>query len=59
MLLIERKVDRFDASEVVLEIGLIICSLTLLTRKKLFWYSGIGLGAVGFVVMLSGFFMRG
>ena len=59
MLLVERKVDRFDASEVILQIGLIICSLTLLTRKKLFWYSGTGLGILGFVVMLTGFFMRG
>jgi len=59
MALVERKVDRFDASEVILEIGLIICSLTLLTRKKLFWYSGTLLGAAGFVVMLTGFFMRG
>lgn len=54
-----RKEDRFDASEVILEIGLIICSLTLLTRKKIFWYSGIGLGIVGLVVMLTGFLMRG
>jgi ABC-type nickel/cobalt efflux system permease component RcnA len=59
MQLVERKVDRFDASEVILQIGLIICSLTLLTRKKLFWYAGIGLGAVGFIAMLTGFFMRG
>jgi ABC-type nickel/cobalt efflux system permease component RcnA len=53
-----RKEDRFDASEVILEIGLIICSLTLLTRKKIFWYSGIGLGVVGLLVMLTGFLMR-
>jgi Domain of unknown function (DUF4337) len=56
--LISRKEDWFDASEVILEIGLIICSLTLLARKKFFWYSGIGIGAVGFAVMFSGFFLR-
>lgn len=59
MILIEHKEDRFDASEVILEIGLIICSLTLLTRQKLFWYSGIGLGVVGLVVMITGFLLRG
>jgi hypothetical protein len=55
---VERRGDRFDAGEVFLEIGLIICSFTLLTRKKIFWYSGIVLGAVGVVLALSGFFLR-
>jgi uncharacterized protein DUF4337 len=50
--------DRFDAGEVILEIGLIICSLTLLTRKKIFWFSGIALGLAGFCVMLSGFLVH-
>jgi cytochrome P450 len=53
-----RKEDRFDASEVILEIGLIICSLTLLTRKKDFWYSGIGLGVAGTLMMITGFLLR-
>lgn len=56
--LVGRREDRFDASEVVLEIALIICSLTLLTRKKFFWYSGIALGVVGLGVMISGFLLR-
>lgn len=50
--------DRYDAGEVILEIGLIICSLTLLTKRRVFWYSGIGLGAIGFCVTLSGFLLR-
>jgi uncharacterized protein DUF4337 len=53
-----RREDRFDAGEVVLEIALIICSLTLLTKRKAFWYSGIAIGVVGFVVGLSGFLVR-
>lgn len=53
-----RREDRYDAGEVILEIGLIICSLTLLTRRKIFWYSGIGLGIVGLCVTLSGFLLR-
>jgi Domain of unknown function (DUF4337) len=56
--LVGRREDRFDASEVLLEIALIICSLTLLTRKKFFWYSGIGLGVVGLGVIISGFLLR-
>jgi hypothetical protein len=53
-----RQEDRFDASEVILEIALIVCSLTLLTKKKIFWFSGIALGVVGFCVTLSGFLLH-
>ena len=50
--------DRFDLAEVILEIGLIICSLTLITRKMVFWYAGIALGAIGFVVAVTGLFVH-
>jgi hypothetical protein len=55
---ISRKEDRFDAGEVVLDIALIICSLTLLTRIKAFWYSGMAIGVVGFFLGASGFFIH-
>ncbi len=50
--------DRYDAGEVILEIALIICSLTLLTKKRVFWISGIALGLVGLVVTVSGLLLR-
>jgi len=53
-----RREDRYDAGEVILEIALIVCSLTLLTRKRLFWISGITLGLVGLVVTVSGALLR-
>jgi hypothetical protein len=53
-----RREDHFDAGEVVLEIALIICSLTLLTRRKAFWYSGMAIGVIGFFVGLSGFLIH-
>jgi hypothetical protein len=53
-----RREDRFDAGEVILEIALIICSLTLLTKQKGFWYSGIAIGILGFFVGLSGFLIH-
>ncbi|HYA64312.1 MAG TPA: DUF4337 domain-containing protein [Candidatus Sulfotelmatobacter sp.] len=53
-----RREDRFDAGEVILEIALIICSLTLLTKKKFFWFSGIALGLAGLAVTISGFLLR-
>jgi len=44
--------------EVFLEIGLIVTSFTLLTSKKLFWYSGIALGIVGSVIGITGFLLH-
>jgi hypothetical protein len=55
---LSRREDRFDLAEVILEIGLIICSLTLITRKMPFWYAGIALGVVGFLVALTGLFVH-
>ena len=52
---VRKRADRFDGGETLLDIALVICSLTLLTKKKLFWYSGMLLGAAGLVVGLSGF----
>ena len=53
--LLSRRADRFDAGEGILEIALVICSITLLTNKKAFWYSGMLIGAVGIVAALAGF----
>ena len=50
-----RRADRYEAGEVLLEIALIICSLALLTKKRIFWLSGIALGLIGLVTTLSGF----
>ena len=55
---VSREENRFDAGEVVLDIALIICSLTLLTRIKAFWYSGMVIGVVGFFLGVSGFFIH-
>jgi Domain of unknown function (DUF4337) len=52
-----RRADRFDLGEVLLEIGLVICSLTLLAKKKIFWFGGTVVGLVGLGVALTGFLM--
>jgi hypothetical protein len=44
------RADRFDLSEVFLEIGLVITSITLLTRRKIYWAMGTGFAAVGVVL---------
>ena len=57
-LLTERRGRRYETAEVILEIGLILCTFTLLTSKKVFWYSGMLLGAIGVVVGFSGFLLH-
>jgi len=59
----ELKVQRkhanfFDASEGILEIALVICSLTLLTNQKVFWIAGILIGAVGVIAAVAGFLVH-
>jgi len=56
--LYKRRADHFDAGEGILEFGLIICSLTLLTNKKFFWVTGVLIGIVGVIVALTGFLIR-
>jgi hypothetical protein len=53
-----RKADRFDGGEAFLEIGLVICSITMLTKRKLFWFGGMLVGAVGIALALTGFFLH-
>lgn len=52
------RADRFDLGEVLLEIGLVICSLTLLANKRIFWFGGILVGAIGFTVAATGLFLH-
>ena len=56
--MVSRREDRYDAAEVILEIALIICSLTLLTKKRLFWFAGILVGLFGVVAGVSGHLMH-
>lgn len=55
---IRRRADRFDAGEGFLEFGLILCSITLLTKKNAFWFSGMLLAAVGIGVAATGFLVH-
>jgi len=50
--------NRYDAGEALLEIGLVICSMTLLTKKKFFWFSGMAIAAVGVAIAVTGFLLH-
>ena len=49
-----KRADRLDLGEVFLEVGLVITSITLLSRRKMFWGFGVVLGVVGMVVAATG-----
>jgi hypothetical protein len=53
-----RRADRFDGGEALLEIALVISSLTLLTKRRLFWFGGMLVAAVGVVLALTGFLLH-
>jgi hypothetical protein len=53
-----RQADRFDGGEALLEIGLVICSITLLTKRKFFWIGGVLIGAMGIALAATGFFLH-
>jgi hypothetical protein len=56
--LISRRADRFDGGEALLEVGLVICSITLLTKRRAFWLAGMIVGALGVAMALTGLFLH-
>ena len=54
----EAKGDRFDLAEAMLEIGLVITSVTLLTRKRAYWYVGIVFSLAGIASAASVLFLK-
>ena len=54
----QHKANRFDLGEVCLEVALVLVSLTLLTRRRVFWLLGCFSGLVGLVVATSGLWAK-
>jgi hypothetical protein len=54
----EARADRFDLSEALLEIGLVITSVTLLTRSRIYWYLGIVFSIAGIASAVSALFLK-
>src|SRR5206468_204930 len=47
---------RFDLGELGLQMGVVLCSLAILTKKRGFWYLGLLSAAAGLGVALTGVF---
>ncbi len=57
-LVVARHATRFDLGDTFLEIALVITSITLLTRKRLFWVFGMLLGVLGVLSAASSLFVH-
>jgi hypothetical protein len=53
-----KRADRYDLGEVFLEIALVITSITLLTRRRAFWHTGMVLGVVGLIIAGTGWMIH-
>ncbi|HWG21031.1 MAG TPA: DUF4337 domain-containing protein [Terracidiphilus sp.] len=51
----EARASHFDLGEALLEIGLVITSVTLLTRRRVYWYFGIVFAIAGVASAISAF----
>jgi hypothetical protein len=54
----EARADRFDFAEALLEIGLVITSVTLLTKSRIYWYLGLVFSACGVASAVSVLFLK-
>lgn len=54
----EAKAVRFDLGEALLQISVVLSSITLFTRRRSFFFGGLALGVVGIVVAGSAWLVR-
>ncbi len=50
----EEKVNRYDAGELGIELAMVLCSVSVLTRQRGFWLLGILSAVIGVAVVVSG-----
>ena len=51
--LARRKANRLDVGELLCEMALVLCSITLLTRQRPFWFGGIIAGGLGLIISVT------
>jgi hypothetical protein len=54
----ERRAGRYDLGEALLQISVVLSSITLITRKQSYFFFGLLLGLVGLVWSLSALFIH-
>jgi hypothetical protein len=48
---------RLDLGELAVELGLVLCSIAVLTRRRGFWFAGIAAAVVGALLAATAFFL--
>lgn len=56
--LMQKKVDKFEAGESLLEISLVLCSITLITRRSVLWFIGLAVAACGLYFAVLGYLLH-
>jgi hypothetical protein len=54
----ERKASRYDLGEALLQIAVVLCSVTLFTRNRTYFILGLAIGAGGLIVASSAVFVH-
>ena len=54
----EKKASRYDLGEALLQIAVVLSSITLITRKRLYFLVGLALGAIGLCAAASALFIH-
>ncbi len=49
--------DRTDLASLLLQIGVILCSVAILVKHRGFWFAGMGVGAAGAVIGATAFLL--
>ena len=52
----EKQAARYDLGEALLQIAVVLSSITLFTRRRTWFFTGLALGAAGLLVAVSGLF---
>jgi hypothetical protein len=48
---------RLDLGEICIDVGLVVCSIALLTKRRSFWFGGIAAAVLGAVIAASSYFI--
>lgn len=48
------KAERLDLGDLGLQLGVVLASLAILTKRRAFWYTGIASAIIGFAVAMTG-----
>lgn len=51
----EHRAGRYDAGEALLQIAVVLASITLLTRQRIYWFVALTIGVVGLLFTATGF----